>query len=230
MNEPWLYPGTPVPHSGLLIDGEFLDLDAARDRAGRHLEVDGRAVVVAVGSNASPAAMQRKLSRARVSTVVPFLKASVVGIGVGHSAHFSRPGYVPAAPFVAPASATSVVVSLLDREQLAALDDTEPNYERLSLSSAECGLQLDTGEASDTFDIYVSRWGVVRSEGDEPLPVSSQPDVFAHLRRRSSAFARFSATDDLETVMRRLAEAAQHREELAAALVAEALVAESGLG
>jgi hypothetical protein len=234
LKEPWLYPGAPV-RSGLLVDGELLGtssldhLDSALLRS-NSAGVDDRALVVAVGSNASPAVMHRKFSLAQVSTVVPFVKATVAGIGVGHSAHVGKPGYVPAAPFLAPIATTSVVAALLDASQMKTLDDTELNYVRAGLSSGEFGLRFESGEVPESFSIYVSRWGLVRGEAEDPLPISSQSDVFAHLRRRSAAFARFASTDGTETVMRRLAAGAQHREDLRHAWAEEELVAESGLG
>lgn len=70
----------------------------------------------------------------------------LAGVLVGHSAHVSVGGYIPAAPY-AGAGSTQVMLGWFEPAQLALLDATEPNYERR---------HLDAG-----VDVYVSRWGVI---------------------------------------------------------------------
>jgi len=96
---PWEYPGKAPEHSGLLAGGSYRQMAIKPG-------LDGRQLVVAVGSNASPAVMRRKLSRRGVSTVIPFVTAEADGIGAAHSAHVSKAGYVAAAPFPVPGRKT----------------------------------------------------------------------------------------------------------------------------
>jgi hypothetical protein len=87
-------------------------------------------------------------------------------VRVGHSAHVSAGGYVPAAPYVGDGH-TDAVVGWFDDEQLALVDATEPNYHRLALDPAT--------------QLYVSRWGVVAVDG-RPLPLTDQATLLARLR------------------------------------------------
>lgn len=127
--------------------------------------VRGRTPVAAVGSNASPAVLARKLAALGSGEVV-LEPGRLTGVQVGHSAHVSRGGYVPAAPYVGQ-GATRVVIGWFDAAQLALLDATEPNYVRR---------RLDGG-----VDVYVSRWGVVGVDG-KPLPLTTQERLLARLR------------------------------------------------
>ena len=128
-------------------------------------DVRGRTAVAAVGSNASPAVLVRKLGPGGPGVVV-LETGRLPGILVGHSAHVSRGGYIPAAPY-AGAGTTEVVIGWFQPAQLALLDATEPNYERR---------HLDAG-----VDVYVSRWGVI-AVGGVPLPLCTQDELLARLR------------------------------------------------
>ena len=195
--EPWLYPGTPAPTSGLLHDGRYSQLDPLPS-------LDERYVVVAVGSNASPAVMHRKLAKDGVDGTVPFVLAGVTGLRVGHSAHVSRAGYIPAAPILTPSAQTSVVAVFLDHEQLAALDRTEPNYVRESVGRDECRLTLGAGDGPAAFHLYVSKRGVLAPTGQPPLECTDQDRLYSHLRQRCAPFSRLLADDD-RAAMRRFA-------------------------
>lgn len=140
------------------------------DRSGFVLEpgpgdVRGRTPVAAVGSNASPGVLAGKLAVLGAGEVVVELRR-LAGVLVGHSAHVSPGGYVPAAPYVGD-GATQAVVGWFDARQLAALDATEPNYVRRN---------LDAG-----VDVYTSRWGVVAVAG-VPVPLTAQEKLLALLR------------------------------------------------
>lgn len=210
---PWTYPGSPAPHGGLLHEGEYLPLapgpgplGAARLSGGTADEGSDRSLdellaaaalapcaerrlVVAVGSNASPAVMARKLGAAGVSMTVPFLAVVVTGLTVGHSAHVSRAGFFAAAPFLADGAATRTFGSILDDEQMSALDRTEPNYERRTLGSQRCPIEVDGGQRPGAFMVYDSRWGVVGIPGRPPWPLSPQEELFSRLVRHCAAFA-----------------------------------------
>ncbi len=124
-----------------------------------------RTAVVAVGSNASPAVMRHKLSSRGVSPVVPMITAVVRNLAVVHSAHVSRGGYVPAAPMHSSGARGTVVVQFLDDDQLAAVDSTEPNYERVPLDPARYPLVLSGGQRPGQPWIYATRRGVLRLPG-----------------------------------------------------------------
>lgn len=139
------------------------------------LSVEGRTLVVAVGSNASPAVLARKLADA--DPVVPTSPCVVTGIAVGHSAHVSARGYIPAAPYAAPGVGTALHAGWFTPEQLDALDRTEPNYDRITLSAKRFLIELAAGTA-EHFDVYRSRWGVLAKDGT-PLGLTGQRELFA---------------------------------------------------
>jgi hypothetical protein len=166
--EPLDYPGVPLESAGLL--------------AGWVPALASRAPVVAVGSNRSPAVMAHKMAQAGVSVVVPMMRCRVSGIAVGHSAHVSLRGYIAAAPFAAEGVETSMVLSWLDQDQLTALDETEPNYRRLRLDSAQYPIRIGAGLRIEAYDIYDSVYGVLALDG-APLNLGSQADLYAALAR-----------------------------------------------
>lgn len=128
-------------------------------------DVRGRTPVAAVGSNASPAVLARKLS-ALPEGWVALEPGELRGVQVGHSAHVSAGGYVPAAPYRGSGTA-AVVVGWFDDRQLALLDATEPNYVRRRLEGG--------------VEVYVSRWGVVALDG-RPVPLMGQAELLDLLR------------------------------------------------
>src|SRR5262249_24353383 len=57
--------------------------------------------VLAVGSNASPGQLRHKFARDReVSSIVPLTRATASGMGISHSAHVSKAGYIAYVPFL----------------------------------------------------------------------------------------------------------------------------------
>ncbi len=233
------YPWDPAPTAGTVDAGGFVplaetDLEAALgaelDRRGLD-PLQDRAAVVGVGSNRNPEVMRQKFLAAGASPVLPLTPIVVPGIGVGHSAHVSRRGYLAAAPFVTSADVrTELTLSWLDQGQLAALDATEPNYERIPLEQPP---PLGAGPLW----IYRSRWGVLAVDG-RPLPLSSQRDLHTLLAAlpglaylfapQTAAAATAPAPEPAETV-RRLA-AAEVRERVRRCLLRAGFVRASGLG
>ncbi|MEO3874581.1 hypothetical protein ABGB18_37810 [Nonomuraea sp. B12E4] len=147
MSRPLTYPGRIPARPGVLVDDAYVPLRAAGEgwRAGGERLADLlarldrppmrlRHQVVAVGSNAAPSQLLRKFRDHRVHPVVPMTMADVPGIAPGVSAHVSRWGYVPAAPIETPGETSRLFVLWLDEVQLAALDLTEPNYDRRTLA------------------------------------------------------------------------------------------------
>lgn len=168
------YPGTPAPESGVLEGDRFW---LGRDPG----PLEGRRLVLAVGANAAPAVLARKLARAGASGPVAMVLGEVTGLAVGHSAHVSLGGYLPAGPYAS--RATSTVVALwLTADQAAAVDATEPNYVRTRLLLTNHPLRLDRGDPPEAYDVYVSRWGVLAVDGT-PLPLGTQRELHARLAR-----------------------------------------------
>lgn len=142
-----------------------------------------RTLVVAVGSNQTPQTIARKYRRSgrELSVATPFVRCTVHGLAVGHVAHIAAPGYVPAAPYRAEGERMELVATWFDQEQLAVVDETEPNYDRLRLSADEVPLTLATGERPAHFDVYASRWGVL-TDREQPIPLRHrQQELFDEL-------------------------------------------------
>ncbi|MGO2754904.1 hypothetical protein [Brachybacterium alimentarium] len=141
-----------------------------------------RTLVVAVGSNQTPETIARKYARsgADVPIATPFVRCTVRGLAVGHCAHTSARGYIPAAPYRADGERMELVATWFDDAQLAVVDETEPNYERVRLDSSRFPLSLATGHEPGQFDVYASSWGVVAHE--QPIPLRHrQQEMFDEL-------------------------------------------------
>jgi len=228
---PTRYPGSPAPRSGLLVGGRFEPLSPDElNRLGQP-PYDDRALVVAVGANASPAVLHRKLRREGLEDRVPFLTASLTGVAVGHSAHVSVPGYVPAAPYAASGVCTAVIASLLDAEQVVCLDRTEPNYVRRTLHADVFGLRLDGGGRPRDFDLYDGRWGVLAPPEGAPIPLSDQVDLHTHLATHWPAYTELlGAARDPESAVLALAQDAALRARVREAWHSTGWAVSSGLG
>lgn len=187
-----------------------------------------REPVLAIGSNASPSTLRRKLARAGVSVQVAMEPALALGMGVAHSAHVSTGGYVAAAPFHDPSRVARGVLLWLDSAQLLALDRSEPNYTRVTVPSSRYPLVTRRRTALLTYGVYRSAWGVLTTSGHvvrlrsqrrlhellrreglliEQVPVAPTRDAVLALRdpwlqarMRSSWARRASATDGIRTV------------------------------
>ncbi|MFD9390122.1 hypothetical protein ACFWBB_05080 [Streptomyces sp. NPDC060000] len=154
-DHPLSYPGAWPARSGLLDGDELLPLD--------RLTHPGRTPVVAVGSNASPAQLRHKMAEFGVSSPIPMVRARVTGIDIGVSAHVSRAGYVSASPVHAPAVTRELFVIWLDAEQLALVDATEPNYDRVLLPTPGFRVALENGEPLLDAFAYVNHHGVLHN-------------------------------------------------------------------
>ncbi|WAC55730.1 hypothetical protein [Gordonia sp. SL306] len=135
----------------------------------------------------------------------PMVRLTVSHLAVGHSAHVSARGYIPAAPYFSPGAQLHTVGAWLTDDETAVLDHTEPNYDRMMLSTADHPVVAAT-VVPQTFSLYVSRHGVL---GDprtaSPLPLGSQGDAVEWLGARLAHPALGGPTD---AVCRRLAEPA----------------------
>ena len=192
--DPLLYPWDPPDNSGVLDGDAFLLLDQIADLAEALTDagaapLQARSPVVSVGANSSPDVLRRKFAgyHRPVSQVLPMMRGQLHNVGIGHSAHVSRAGYIAAAPYLQPGECTTVWVSWLDDLQLLALDETEPNYRRVRLEGTACPLVLDNpvvldnGGRPEAFSLYASRWGVLADADGCPLPLMDQPALFGRL-------------------------------------------------
>ncbi|MCU1405482.1 MAG: hypothetical protein JWQ43_1785 [Glaciihabitans sp.] len=246
------YPWASALRSGVMTGGRLLALELQAGRPvgeslvepapgsslatvtlDRHLSNNNasslgeRYLVVAVGSNASPEVMRRKFARsaARENVVVPFVRGTVAGIGVGHSGHCSAGGYIAATPFAAPGVSTVLWASWFDDAQLAALDQSEPNYRRLRIESRDHMFTLDNGEVLSNYYIYESVHGLVSLDGTV-LPIMSQADLFAVLALRLPEIARLGG--DVAMVADQL-KASAVAEAVRVALLAAHMILPSGI-
>ncbi len=141
-------------------------------------ELAERTPVVAVGSNASPDVLVGKLG-GLLATGLPIAPAVVEDITVGHFAQVAARGFVAAAPAFSPGARSELGVGWFDAEQLARLDETEPNYHREVLTSS---CTWAGGEIVGA-QVYVSDHGLLADEG-EVLPLRPQAEVLDWLAER----------------------------------------------
>lgn len=184
------YPGTPAPAAGVVgADGGWTALEGAP--VPQPL-VAGRTCLLAVGSNRSPRVLHAKLHAAGAAGSVACVPYELTGLGVAHSAHVSPGGYVATTPYAATGAVVLVVASWFDAAQLAALDATEPNYDRRPLPPAVIG-------APEGAQAYVSRWGLLAPDG-VPLAATTQARVHAVLARDPVLAAMLPLPSPLATV------------------------------
>lgn len=202
------YPWDPPKTSGLIAGSDFFPLQLVEGRRlgqshQRHgfdesltshclnkvlveanaAPLDSRYLMVSIGSNSSPDVMRRKLAQygKPVSRVLPLVRAQLHNVGIGHSAHVSRAGYIAAAPYFRYGACSTVWVSWLDERQLLALEETEPNYRRIQLDAGTCPLVIDNGERPEKFYLFTSRWGVLTDGNGQRLPFMDQRTLFGLL-------------------------------------------------
>lgn len=161
------YPGRMVANPGVLTESGLRQAPIAPD------DLAGRVPVVAIGSNGCAVTLLRKLRSAHVPIHVPVFPALVVGLGTAHSAHVSLGGYVAAAPLRAGRGVSRAVLAWFTREQIRAMDASEPNYQRVTVNAAEFPLVVVDGQAPQRFGLYRSAWGVLAPFG-RPLRLRSQ--------------------------------------------------------
>jgi hypothetical protein len=154
--------------------------------------------ILAVGSNAAPGQVHHKLTRLDLPAVVPMTPVRVSGLGVGVSGQIGLAGYVANSPFADPEGAADLVLTLLDEDQLQAVDGTElPRYRRVLLPGAEFSLELPSGERLEAAYLYVDAKGVLASRHGTPHEPVAQPDLLAELLSRSPQLRRlFDSPED----------------------------------
>lgn len=157
--------------------------------------------VLAVGSNASPAQLRRKLANAGRPARIPITAVSVRGLAVGVSAHVSRPGYLPATPVPSPGTESDLWVLWLDQVALAAIDVTEPNYDRILLPD-RYPVRLTTGQPVTGCWVYRSRPGYLLNQAGEPRRLTDQPTLISALLAEVPALPPLAGTSPQEWIER----------------------------
>ncbi|MBX5442737.1 MAG: hypothetical protein IRZ32_14575 [Solirubrobacteraceae bacterium] len=125
--------------------------------------------LLAYGANASPAALAGKLGSGAVAAA---LAGTLRGWAAVHSRHVSPYGQVPATLVPAPGAALAVHILLV--ADPAALDATEPNYERVALRGLD--LVADRLGPVAEADAYLSRHGPLLVDG-APVPLGALPQA-----------------------------------------------------
>ncbi len=183
--------------------------------------------MLGVGSNRSDVVLGAKFAELGVSCVLALTPVRVGNLGVGHSAHISRRGYLAAAPIRDPGGWVDLTMGWLDEAQLDALDRTEPNYERVELSTRDHPL-IGFGADRPVWWVYRSRWGLLAASPGRYLPLASQPEV-QRLMSGMRGLADLWPPGDPQTVIETLADPAL-RDHIREALRAAGSVLPSGLG
>lgn len=193
----WLYPlkhrpSAPIPEWELdTIDGPLHQglgsqrhtLDQAL-RLARSPVMAERFPVLAVGSNASPGQLTHKFTSGRyVSGVVPITLVRIKGIGLGHSAHISKAGYVPYVPVAGdPTAERDLFILWLDAAQMERINETEPNYHPVTIGRDNPPALLETGQRVEIFSMYRGRWGTLRLTPDGPsIDATNQENILGLL-------------------------------------------------
>ncbi|MFG3232155.1 hypothetical protein ACGFZG_10505 [Streptomyces antibioticus] len=198
-DQPLSYPGAWPAESGLLDGDLLLPLD--------RLSYRDRTPVLAVGSNASPAQLRYKLAVSGVRSAVPMVKSRVTGVEVGVSAHVSLLGYMSASPVEAPGRERELFVIWLDDAQLAVVDATEPNYDRVALSAPRFRVELENGETLPEVFSYVNRHGVLHDGTGAPRGHPGQRALISELLAGSPALRILFGVTPEEFVARARADA-----------------------
>ncbi|MFE2041856.1 hypothetical protein ACFXAZ_13175 [Streptomyces sp. NPDC059477] len=178
-DHPLAYPGAWPAESGLLVGDRLLPLT--------QLVHEDRVPVLAVGSNACPGQLRRKLAESGITTPLPLVKTRVTGLGVGVSAHISRMGYVSASPFAAPGTVRELFLTWLDAAQLAAVDASEGvplpdgNYRRAWLPAPHVRIELADGRTLPGAFAYVNRRGVLHDGTGTPRRHGDQRTLITEL-------------------------------------------------
>ena len=161
-----------------------------------------RIPVLAVGSNAAPVQVRRKLATSGQETAVPITAVKVNGLSVGVSAHVSSPGYVPATPVPDPSSKNLPLwVTWLAQDQLLTIDKTEPNYDRIRVPPF-CSIRLTSGQAVSGCWLYVSRHGYLIGPSGEPRKLIDQAGLISSLLAEFPGLAELAGTSPEEWVSR----------------------------
>jgi hypothetical protein len=142
-----------------------------------------RVPVLAIGSNAAPGVLAKKLACLPGDWAVPVLRARIADLAVVYSAHYSAYGAIPATLGYFPGVHAEVFVMWLTHEQLVAVHATESlgvNYRYADLR----GLRLVCGDGPVPVVVgcYISLHGCLLREG-RPVALSTVRHRGGPLRR-----------------------------------------------
>ncbi|MFF8319468.1 hypothetical protein ACF06V_20135 [Streptomyces bobili] len=198
-DHPLMYPGVWPAESGLLDGDRLLPLD--------RLTFPDRTPLLAVGSNACPGQLRHKMAEFGLTSPVPMVRTRVTGIDVGVSAHVSILGYVSASPVHAPGVTRELFVIWLDAEQLALVDATEPNFDRVQLPEPSARVELDDGGTLSGVFAYVNRHGVLHNGDGVPRSHPGQHALISELLTASTELRRMFGVTPEEFCVRARADA-----------------------
>jgi hypothetical protein len=121
---------------------------------------DGRRPIVAIGSNAAPSQLRRKLGLCPEG--IPVTRALLRDHAVVYAAHFTAYGSLPATLAHQPGSVAWVFVTWLSERQIGVMHESEGVGERYALLEVEAGMVEDeqVGRLRDA-GVYVSRSGAL---------------------------------------------------------------------
>ena len=117
------------------------------------------------------------------------------------SAHVSRPGYLPATPVPDAGAGSELWVVWLDAPALAAIDATEPNYERVRLP-ARYPVRLTPGQPVPECWVYRSRHGYLVNKAAEPRRLTDQATLISALLAEIPALQILAGVTPREWVQR----------------------------
>lgn len=194
--DPTSYPGNPVPGSCVLthdrllpmavkVSGWLVEVEdeyVGIDEALRQLGVEGmqaRQPVLAIGSNASAGQLRHKWS-SDPDMVVPMTAVSVTSIGIGHSPHVSKAGYIPYVPNASTGTYSYFALWLTDA-QVEDLNRTEPNYFPTMLRGSDYPVRLESRQELEEYLIYRGRWGVLADGEGIAIPAGTQDQALSVL-------------------------------------------------
>ena len=181
--------------------GESMALDDVLGERGAAL-TENRVAVLAVGSNAAPAQIRRKLSTAGLAAAVPVTAVTVDGLSVGVSAHVSKAGYLPATPVPDPfANSQRMWVTWLAPDEVRTMDKTEPNYDRVHVPKSY-SIQLTPVQTLSECWVYVSRHGYLTERSGEPRKLTDQSALISRLLAELPALTDLAGTSPEEWISR----------------------------
>jgi hypothetical protein len=131
--------------------------------------------LLSYGANAAPEALVRKL--AGLDPVVPLVLVRIEGLDAVYSAHISPSGGLGAALQRSQGTTAEMAIAYLGGEALAAIDATEPNYDRVTLPGTDV-------------EAYVSKHGCLVMDGGHVAVAGVGAD-----RRRFPALTTIEAVD-----------------------------------
>lgn len=164
---------------------------------GKEVTLRDRVALMAFGSNSSPDILSSKFSDctskspddadAKIIVMQGGLKDHVVV----ESAFFSDIGPVPATIHRREGDSASVTVGFYTQEQAERLTGTEQSYDGVKMDAS---VELKSGETLDNPLAYVSVWGALTSDGENPIANSAIPQQ-TDLQRMSTMEAMELARD-----------------------------------